>query len=185
MAITIDYSDTVTPQYVINVPRADMLLVQSTPVEIRQLNLDTFRQTLNDLMDDEVGINFPTNHIHTAPLTVAGVTLARVVAILDPYAIEFEDGAYNVNVVGGNSNISDVTIKNQVGVNTANSAGLIQVTSGSGLSPEQDERLTDLHQFRGLDSDNPLEIEDNEQRVASKTLVVSDDGTTTTVDRTT
>lgn len=124
MAITIDYSDSVTPQYVINVPRADMTLVQSTPTEIRQLNINAFRTELNDLMDDEIGMHFPTNHVHTAPLTVAGVTLARVVEILDPYVVEFEDGQYNVNIVGGNSNISDVTVKNQVGVNTANSAGL-------------------------------------------------------------
>lgn len=124
MAITIDYSDTVTPQYVINVPRADMLLVSSSPTEIRQLNINDFRLQLNDLMDDEIGMAFPTNHVHTAPLTISGVTLSRSVEILPPYAIEFEDGLYNVNIVGGNSNISDVTIKNQVGVNTANSAGL-------------------------------------------------------------
>lgn len=123
MAITIDYSN--PAQYVINVPKADMLLVSSSPTEIRQLNINDFRLALNDLMDDAVpGIVFPTNHVHTAPLTISGVTLARVVEILNPYFIQFEDGLYNVNIVGGNSNISDQTIKNQVGVNTANSAGL-------------------------------------------------------------
>lgn len=122
MAITIDYSD--PTQFVINVPKADMTLIASSPTEIRQLNINDFRQTLNDLMDDEIGIPFPTNHVHTPPLTVAAVTLARVVQILSPYVIEFEDGLYNVNIVGGNSNIADVVVKNQVGVNTANSAGL-------------------------------------------------------------
>lgn len=124
MAITIDYSDDVTPQYVIQVPRADMTLIQSTPTEIRQLNIDDFRSWLMDLQDDEIHIWAPTAHYHTPPLTIAGVTLARVVEIYDPYVIEFEDGQYNVNIVGGNSNISDKTIKNQVGINTANSAGL-------------------------------------------------------------
>lgn len=124
MAITIDYSDGVTPEYVIQIPRTDMTLVSSSPTEVRQLNIDAFRQELNDLMDDEVGMHFPTNHFHTAPLTISGVTLARVVEILDPYVIEFEDGSYNVNIVGGNSNVADVVVKNQVGVNTANSAGL-------------------------------------------------------------
>jgi hypothetical protein len=181
MAITIDYSN--PAQYVINVPRADMTLVSSSPTEIRQLNIDDFRATLGDLQDDAEGMVFPTAFVHTAPLTVAGVTLARVVEILDPYVIEFEDGQYNVNIVGGNSNLSDVTIKNQVGLNTANSAGLQQVTSGSGLSPEQDDRLRELWQFRGLDPDNSLEIEDDQQRVGSVTLDVDDDGTTTTVDR--
>lgn len=119
MAITIDYST-----YTINIPRTDMTLISSSPTEIRQLNINDFRQTLNDLMDDVAGMAHPTNHVHTAPLTISGVTLARVVEILSPYTITFEDGQYNVNIVGGNSNISDVVNKNQVGVNTANSAGL-------------------------------------------------------------
>lgn len=120
--ITVDYSD--PNQYVINVPKAYMPVVQTTPTEIRQLNLDSFRTSLNDLMDDPLGIPYPTNHKHSPPTTFAGVTLARVVEVLDPYVIEFEDDQYNVNVVGGNSNVSDKTVKNQVGVNTANSAGL-------------------------------------------------------------
>lgn len=125
MAITIDYSDGVTPQYVIQIPRLDMIdATGGSPTEIRQLNINDFRRDLDDLMDDEVGMAFPTIHFHTPPLTVSGVTLARVLEILDPYVIEFEDGLYNVNIVGGNSNVSDVVVKNQVGVNTSNSAGL-------------------------------------------------------------
>lgn len=122
MAITINYSN--PAQYVIEIPKADLVLVSSSPTEIRELNIDNFRKTLGDLQDDAPGMPYPTAFVHTAPLTVAGVTLARVVEILDPYVIEFEDGLYNVNITGGNSNISDVTIKNQVGVNTSNSAGL-------------------------------------------------------------
>lgn len=122
MDITIDYSDPV--QYVINVPRADLFLLQVSPSEIRQLNIDAFRIILNALMESEEGIPFPTNHEHTPPFTISGVTLARVLNILDPYVIEFEDGLYSVNIVGGNSNLSDKIIKNSVGVNTSNSAGL-------------------------------------------------------------
>jgi hypothetical protein len=97
----------------------------SSPSEIRQLDLDAFRLELADLSDDAVpGITFTVSYIHTPPLTVAAVTLARVVEIQDPYVVTFEDGLYNVNIAGGNSNISNVIIKNQVGVNTANSAGL-------------------------------------------------------------
>jgi len=122
MAISIDYSD--PTQYVINIYKADLALVSSSPSETRELNLDTFRKELNDLMDDVGGIWATTNHTHTAPVTIAGITLARVVTILSPYVVQFEDGLYNVNVFGGNSNISEKTIKNQVGVNTANSTGL-------------------------------------------------------------
>lgn len=128
MAITIDYSDGVTPEYVIQIPRADMTLVQASP-EIRELNINDFRLELADLGDDLDGIHFSTSFFHTPPLTVSGVTLARVVEILTPFVIEFEDGLYNVNVVGGNSNISDRTLKNQVGVNTANSAGLTDLST--------------------------------------------------------
>lgn len=120
MAITIDYSTNV-----ISIPRADMLDVTAGgPTEIRQLNINDLRIELGDIQDGEEGIPYLTTHSHTPPLTIAGVTLARVVEILDPYTIEFENGSYNVNIVGGNSNISDVTVKNTVGVNTSNSAGL-------------------------------------------------------------
>lgn len=121
MAITIDYSN--PPQYVIKIPRADMALVQASP-EIRSLDLDQFRLQLADIQDNSPDVWSPTSFNHIAPITVSGVQLARVVEILDPYVIEFEDDLYNVNIVGGNSNVSDKSIKNQVGVNTANSAGL-------------------------------------------------------------
>lgn len=125
MAITIDYSQTVEQKFIINIPKADMTLIETVPTEVRELNLDTLRTTLGDLSDDAQGIAFPTIHEHTAAKTVAGVTLARVVEIDTRfYRVEFEDLLYNVNVVGGNSNIADVQVKNQVGVNTANSAGL-------------------------------------------------------------
>jgi hypothetical protein len=119
MAITINWGTKV-----INVPRADMLLVQSVPTEIRQLDLDQFRLTLNDLQDDEAGMPFPTTHRHVQPITVGGVTLARVVEIINGYTVTFEDGQYAVNLVGANSNVGDVTNVNQVSIRSANSAGL-------------------------------------------------------------
>lgn len=109
---------------VIYVPRTSMLLIQSSPVEIRQLNLDDFRLALKDLEDNEDGMSYLDTHAHQPPTTVSGVTLARVVEIINDYTVTFEDGLYNVNITGGNSNIADKTNKNQVGVNTANSAGL-------------------------------------------------------------
>jgi len=39
--------------------------------------------------------------------------------------VTFEDGSYAVNLVGANSNISDITNLNSVSVRAANSAGLI------------------------------------------------------------
>ena len=119
MAITVDW-----PNRVINIPKADTTLLQSTPTEIRQLNLDTFRLTLRDLEDDFEGTPFPKTHSHNTSVTVGGVVLARVVQIINNYTVTFEDGQYAVNLVGANSNVGDVVNVNQVSVRSANSAGL-------------------------------------------------------------
>jgi hypothetical protein len=111
---------------VIFVPRADMLLVQSSPIEIRELNLNTFRLDLKDLEDSEGGMPFQKTHNHNTSVTISGVQLARVIEILIPYTITFEDGSYAVNLVGANSNVGDRVNLNQVSVRAANSAGLIQ-----------------------------------------------------------
>jgi hypothetical protein len=119
MAVTINWAT-----QVINVPRADMLLVQSVPTEIRELDIDAFRLDLKDIEDSDDGMAFVDTHSHNGPVTVGGVTLARVVEIINGYTVTFEDGQYAVNLVGANSNIADVTNVNQVSVRSANSAGL-------------------------------------------------------------
>lgn len=119
MAITVDWG-----QRVINVPRADMQLVQSVPTEIRQVDIDAFRLELKDLEDDAEGMAYLDTHRHVQPITVGGVTLARVVEIINGYSVTFEDGQYAVNLVGANSNVGDVVNVNQVSVRSANSAGL-------------------------------------------------------------
>jgi len=109
---------------VISIPRNDMTLIQSVPTEIRQLNLDTFRLTLRNLEDSEDGMAFERTHKHNTSVTVGGVTLARVIEMINGYSITFEDGQYAVNLVGANSNVGDVVNVNQVSVRSANSAGL-------------------------------------------------------------
>ncbi len=122
MAITVSW-----PTKVINVPKADMTLVQSSPFEIRELDIDTFRLTLKDLEDNEEGQVWPTTHTHNTSVTVGGVTLARVVEIINGYTVTFENGSYAVNLVGANSNIGDVLNLNSVSVRAANSAGLTEI----------------------------------------------------------
>jgi len=128
MAISIDWSTKV-----ITVNKADMAVVSVSP-EIYELNLDTFRLTLKDLEDDEEGMPFLTTHSHVAPITVGGVTLARVVELINGYTVTFEDGQYAVNLVGANSNIADNTNVNQVSVRASNSAGLTYSTQMENLS---------------------------------------------------
>ena len=102
-----------------------MTLIQSNPTEIRELNIDNFRLDLRALEAAEDGILWLHTHDHVAPIDVGGVTLARVVEIVNGYTVTCEDDQYAVNIVGGNSNIGDNVNVNQVSVRSANSAGLI------------------------------------------------------------
>jgi len=120
MAISVNW-----PTGVINIPRADLTLIQSSPTEIRELDINWFRLTLKDLEDDPDGMPFPKTHKHNTEVEVGGLTLARVVEILPPYTITFEDGQYAVNLVGANSNIGDRVNVNQVSIRSQNSAGMI------------------------------------------------------------
>jgi hypothetical protein len=122
--------------FIINVPKTDMALVQSSPIEIRELNIDNFRLILKELEANTLGMGFQKTHDHVAPFTVGGVTLSRAVKLLDPYTVTFENGTYAVNLVGANSNIADKVNLNYVSVRSANSAGLVTVTSGSGVTQQ-------------------------------------------------
>ena len=120
MPISIDWGTKI-----IHIPKDYLTLVQATPTEIRELNINKFRLDLKDLEDNEDGIVYPDTHRHYPPVTVGGVELAMVVEIINGYTITFEDGKYAVNLVGANSNIADVVNVNQVSIRSANSAGLI------------------------------------------------------------
>ena len=131
MAISVDWGSKI-----ISVPKADMSLIQSTPVEIRELDVDTFRLTLKALEDDEEGMPFPDTHDHKTEIVIGGQTYARSVEIINDYTVTFEDGQYVVNLVGANNNIMDVLNANQVSVRGNNSAGLIV---GTGILTDQDK----------------------------------------------
>ena len=120
MAISVD-----PITHIISVPKADLTLVQVSPTEIRELSLDDFRSWLNNWEDDDEGIVQLKTHDHNTEVSLGGLTYARVIEILDPYSITFEDGQYAVNLVGANSNVGDKINVNQVSVRSSNSAGLI------------------------------------------------------------
>lgn len=111
------------------IPKDTLLLLQSSPAEIRQLDIYDFHKKLHLLQQSEHGIAHDDIQAHVPPKNISGVILARVIEIINDYTVTFEDGQYNVNIVGGNSNIADRVNKNQVGVNTANSAGLQDLSS--------------------------------------------------------
>lgn len=121
MAITIDWGNAI-----INVPRADMALVQTSPTEIRELDLNDFRTLLKALEGSQEGMGFQKILDHYTAIQVGGVDLAHVLVLLAPYTVTFEDGQYAVNLIGANSNVGDRVNVNQVSVRSANSAGLAQ-----------------------------------------------------------
>lgn len=127
MAITINWATRV-----ISIPKADMTQLSATRYE---LNVDALRLALKDLEDSEEGMAFPSTHAHNTTVTVGGVTLARVVEIVNGYTITFEAGTYSVSLVGANNNIADVMNLNAVSLRSNNSAGLIVVTDGAGGDP--------------------------------------------------
>src|SRR3990172_2112472 len=130
MPISIDWGTRV-----ISVPQSYL-----TPLggSVYELNLDEFRLDLKGLEDDVDGMPFPDTHRHFTQVSLAGITLGRVIEIINGFTVTFDDGQYAVNAVGANSNIADVMNLNQVSLRTFNSAGLQVVTAGSGVT-EQDK----------------------------------------------
>jgi len=163
MAVSIDYGGT----NIIDIPKADLTLVSGT---LYELDTNAFRLELKSLEDDVMGMAFPKTHTHNTTVTVAGTTFSRTIEILSPYSVRFEAGSYSVRLAGSNNNIFDVgsgiLVQNTVQVIAQNSAGLIQIASGSGLSTAQDTKLTNINSQLTL-------IEGTEDHVGAMRLILS------------
>ena len=125
MAISIDWGTKI-----ILVPQADLTSLGGSRYS---LDVDAFRLALKDLEDSFDGMAFPATHNHNTTVTVGGVTLARVVEIINGYTISFEDTGtpYSVRLEGANNNILDVAnIIANVNIASTNSAGLVATSSG-------------------------------------------------------
>lgn len=143
MAIEIDFATKV-----ITVPQADCTLVSGT--FYRLPTKDTFKAQVGALMDNEeyIWMDYPIDH--NPSYTVAGVTYAAKVEIVNGYTVEFTpNSAWSVELADSNNNLWDigsgVLVQNQVQVIPTNAAGLQLVSTGSGLSPGQDAKLTAVH----------------------------------------
>jgi hypothetical protein len=127
---------------VVTIPKTDMALVQASP-EIRQLDLLAFWAEVHSIQEGE-GLTYLAIMRSNAPVTLAGVTYQRSVEVINGYTIEFEDGAYQVNLIGANNNLLEARVQNQVSLNASNSAGAVVISTGSGLSPAEQAQLTRL-----------------------------------------
>jgi len=127
----------IQPTNIIYVPKADTTLVSASP-DIRSLDMNFFHnelRTLETLVENDV---YEITHEHSAPSNIGQVTLQRVVKIIGLWEVEFEDTGtpYAVRLIGGNNNIEEVTVVNNVSVRPSNSAGAIVIETGtSGLTP--------------------------------------------------
>ena len=126
----------------INVPRSFLTFVSGT---LYELDTNLFRLALKDLEDSIEGMAHLRTHKHNTEVTVAGTTFARTIEIINGYSIEFENGFYSVKLIGSNNNIFDIQnrilVQNNVQIIPTNSAGLIVVSIGSGLSTEEHNKL--------------------------------------------
>jgi hypothetical protein len=165
---------------VITVPQADLTNLGGG---VYELDVDVLRLALKDLEDSEEGMAFPTTHNHNTEVTLSGVTYARVVEIINGYTVTFENGSYTVKCVGANHNLADVKTVNSVSLIIGNSAGLIVVSSGSGLSAGEQTMLTEIYQRLGLAVGIPLEQTSTEISTSAWTLDVSESSGTVTVER--
>jgi hypothetical protein len=95
-----------------------------------QLDTNAFRIALRDIEDNADGVVFAPTHNHNTQVTLGGIQYARVIEILSPYTITFEDTGtpYVVSLSGSNNNILEKTNLGTVQVLSNNSAGLINLT---------------------------------------------------------
>ena len=135
MAVSIDESTkriTITQDYL-------------TPVTgtLYELNTETFRTDMNALMDSERYMWMDDYARRNAPVSVAGVTLAQSIEIINGYSVEFDDspGAYSVRLAGSNNNLFDIQngilVQNLVQVIPTNSAGLVEVNTGANVDTDK------------------------------------------------
>jgi hypothetical protein len=145
MAISIDWATKI-----ISVPQSYLTFISGN---LYELDTDQFRLDLKGLEDGEEGIIFDDTHQHNTEVTVGGVTLARVVEIINGYTITFEDGSYRVRLAGSNNNFSDVANLNSVSLLQLNSAGLISATGAADIADAVWDEAIAGHQTGGTAGD--------------------------------
>jgi len=167
---------------VITIPQADLTYLSPG---LYELDVDVLRLALKDIEDGEEGIAFPDTHRHNTEVTLAGVTYARTFEIINGYTVTFQDtgSPYTVKCIGANHNIGDVKNVNQVSLIVGNSAGLITVASGSGLSVEQSDMLEALAKIHGLVIGAPLTVSTTSREAGGIEQTIEEAAGVVTVER--
>jgi len=68
---------------------------------IYDMDTNLFHLALKDKEDDVIGMHFPDTHRHNTKVLLGGVEYARIIEILPPYTITFDDtgGAWVCNLL--------------------------------------------------------------------------------------
>ena len=126
------------PVRTIDVAQADLTPIVGT---LYEMDTDALRLELKAQEADTDGMLYPDTHRHNTEVTVAGVTFARTIELINFYTIEVEDGTYSVRLTGSNNNLFDVEnnilVQNGVQLIAQNSAGLIKVVTGGIGTPAE------------------------------------------------
>lgn len=133
MALTLDPATRI-----FTVSLADLTLVGGT---LYDMDTNQFRLDVGTLVASEDYIWLPTPIIHNTEVTVAGVTYARFMEMINNYSlIMTPNSASTVRLQGSNNNLFDVQNnileQNAVQVIPNNSAGLVVIDTGSGVTPQ-------------------------------------------------
>ena len=153
---------------IILVPTSFMTLVSGTPgtgdmqanPALYELDVNALRLALKDLEDSE-GMPYIDTHRHNGEVTISGVTYARSFEVINGYTVTFDTSTYDhytVRCTGANHNLADVRRPSTVSLIIGNSAGLVTVNTGSGLSGAQSTQLAEIHKLHGLDATAPLVV---------------------------
>jgi len=118
---------------VIFLPKADLTFLSGSTY---QLDVNQFKLDVMALLSAQSLSWMPDAFNHNTEVVLSGVTYARVIEFINGYTIEFEDGNYTVSCIGANHNIGDVKVVNSVSLIVNNSAGLITVSAGSGVTAQ-------------------------------------------------
>lgn len=96
---------------------------------VYDMDTNAFRLAVMAEEYNETGIIWPHVFSHNTVVTLGGIDYARIVEILSPYTVTFDDtgGGWVCNLLNSNNNILDVTNLTSVQVRSNNSAGLVGV----------------------------------------------------------
>ena len=90
------------------IPKAHLTLVTASP-EVYALDMDEFRLELKAIEASEEGMPFVDIHKHTAQSTLAGITYARFVEIINGFEVyvDADPPAFQLLLLGANNNLQD------------------------------------------------------------------------------